>query len=241
MRRGSALVRGTATAVLLIVLGQASPARADALTTATAGGTTVTVTIPNVIFEGMGCMQAPVRAVFDGVDSFATIHLAAAIAGSNNALSISLLANDSGPITDTFQVCPTIDGPGTYTTTGTLNTAVEAAPLPAASFTVSRATTRFSALVASVRRSTLTVAGKVVARTNSGDIGAAGSIRIFGYLSKARGGSGKWMPIGTAYPDQFGAFRVSGATNRRLNGAFIRAQFIPDAWCLGSRRLVRIP
>lgn len=239
----------TATAVvaMALVVGSGIPAsataagRADASTTASAGGTTVDVTIPNVIFEGPECMNAPVKATFDQVDSFATVHLAAAIPGSNNSLSMSLLANASGPLADTYQVCPAIDGPGTYNVTGTLNTAVEAANFTPASFTVSRATTTFTSLVASIRRGTLTVAGKVVARTNKGAIGADGTIRLYGFLSKARGGTGKWTAIGTAFPDQFGAFRVSGAAKRRLNGAFIRALFLPDPWCLASRRVVRIP
>ncbi|MEI6361874.1 MAG: hypothetical protein WCP95_07040 [Actinomycetes bacterium] len=238
-------LRATATSavILLLSVGQVAPAVAiaDGLTTATAGGTRVVVTIPDVIFEGPECMNAPVKATFDQVDSFATVHLAAAITGSNNALSMSLLANASGPIKDTFQVCPSIDGPGAYNVSGTLNTAVEAAEFAPAAFNVSRAPTQFSALAASVRRGTLTVTGKVVARTNRGAIGAAGTIRLYGYLSKVRGGTGKWTSIGSAFPDQFGAFRVSGATNRRLNGAFIRALFLPDPWCLASRQVVRIP
>jgi hypothetical protein len=237
----------TAVAALALVIGQAGPslatgaAVADASTTASAGGTTVNVTIPNVIFEGPQCMNAPVKADFEEVDSFATVHLAAAIPGSNNALSVSLLANASGPLADTYQVCPSIDGPGTYAVTGTLNTAVEAANFSPSTFTVSRATTQFTFLAASIRRGALTVAGKVVARTNKGSIGADGTIRLYGFLSKARGGTGKWAAIGTAFPDQFGAFRVSGATKRRLNGAYIRALFLPDPWCLASRSVVRIP
>jgi hypothetical protein len=239
------LRRATASAAVILVLtaGQVSPALAiaDALTTASAGGTTVTVTIPNVIYEGPECMKAPVRAQFEQVDSFATVALAAALTGSNNALSMSLLANDSGQVSDTFQVCPSVDAPGTYNVAGTLNTAVEAANFTASTFQVSRATTQFSSLVSSVRRGTLTVAGRVVARTNKGNIGATGTIRLYGFLSKARGGTGKWTAIGTAYPDRFGAFRVSGAAKRRLNGAFVRALFLPDPWCLASRRVVRIP
>jgi hypothetical protein len=232
-----------AVASLLLVAGQVVPAVAvaDGLTTASAGGTKVAVSIPDVIFEGPECMKAPVKAAFDQVDSFATVHLAAAIEGSNNSLSMSLLANASGPLTDTFQVCPSIDVPGTYNVSGTLNTAVEAANFTPSAFTVSRAPTQFSVLAASVRGGVLTVAGKVVARTHRGAIGADGTIRLYGYLSKARGGTGKWTAIGTAFPDQFGSFRVSGTTNRRLNGAFVRALFLPDPWCLASRRVVRIP
>ena len=240
-------VVATSVVGLAMIVGLADPAgalagaRADATTTASAGGTTVDVTIPNVIFEGPDCMNAPVKASFQQVDSFATVHLAAAIDGSNNSLSVSLLANDSGPVTDSYQVCPSIDGPGTYNVTGTLNTAVEAANFTPATFTVSRATTDFTVLTASIRRGTLTVTGRVVARTHKGNIGADGTIRLYGFLSKARGGTGKWTQIGTAFPDQFGAFRVSGAAKRRLNGAYIRALFLPDPWCLASRRVVRIP
>jgi hypothetical protein len=156
-----------AVASLLLVAGQVVPAVAvaDGLTTASAGGTKVAVSIPDVIFEGPECMKAPVKAAFDQVDSFATVHLAAAIEGSNNSLSMSLLANASGPLTDTFQVCPSIDVPGTYNVSGTLNTAVEAANFTPSAFTVSRAPTQFSVLAASVRGGVLTVAGKVVART----------------------------------------------------------------------------
>ncbi len=231
----------TAAVILALIAAQATPASADGVTMASAGGTTVTVTIPNVIFEGPNCMNAPVRAQFDQVDEFATVHLTAAIEGSNNALSVSLLANASGPLTDTFQVCPAVDGPGSYNVTGTLNTAVEAADFTTSSFTVSRATTQFTTLAASVRGGRLTVAGKVVARTNRGNVGADGTIRLYGFLSKLRGGTGKWTAIGTAFPDQFGVFRVSGAAKRRLNGAYIRALFLPDPWCLASRSVVRIP
>jgi hypothetical protein len=238
-RRSTLLLTGLVMAGLWV--GTAGSALADATTTATAGGTTVNVTIPNVVFEGPNCMNAPVRAAFEEVESFATIHLAVAPGRANDALSTSLVATTSGPLEDSLQICPRVDPAGVYNVTGTLNTSVAAAPFAPSSFMVSKAATRFLTLTATQLRRTLSVRGRVVALTNSGTVPAAGSIRIFGFLSKARGGTGRWTAIGKAYPDKMGAFSVSGTTNRRLSGMYVRAQLVPDFWCLSSARSVRIP
>jgi hypothetical protein len=219
----------------------AVPAQANANSTATAGGTTVNVTIPDVVFEGPNCMNAPVRAHFSEVETFATIHLTAAPAGTNNALSTSLVTTVDGDLEDFLQLCPRVDPTGNYNVTGTLNTAVEAAPFTPATFRVSKAPTRFLTLSATQVRRTLSVKGRVVALTNRGDRAASGSIRILGFLSKARGGTGRWTAIGKAYPDKTGDFSVSGTTNRLLRGMYVRAQLVSDFWCLPSMRTTRIP
>lgn len=229
-----------AAAVLFVCAAPPSHAIVSGTTTASAGGTTVEVTIPDVIYSGPECMDAPVQATFNAVDSFATVHLSAAAPGSNDALSMSLLANDSGTVAETFQICPSVHRPGVYTTTGTLNTSVEAAQFPPTTFIVSRAATRFSALTATVRGRVLTVTGKVLARTGTGDVGGRGVVRIFGFLSKARGGSGTWQSIGQVAPGASGAFRASGATTRRLDGAYIRAILVPANWCTASRSTVKV-
>jgi hypothetical protein len=240
-----AIVASTAVVTALVAaalgLGSGVPSPTAGSTTATAGGTTVSVTIPDVTLEGPDCMDAPLQASFEEVESFATIHLAAAPSGALDALSTSLIATASGDLTDTWQICPRVDALGEYSVSGTLNTAVEAAQFAPTSFMVSKAPTRFLALSASQIRRTLSVRGRVAAVTNSGNRPAAGSIRIFGFLSIARGGTGMWTPIGKAYPDKTGAFSISGASNRKLRGMFVRAQLVCDFWCLPTMRTTRIP
>jgi hypothetical protein len=252
-RRTRTLLTAAVSAALLVGAAAPSPgvargsgaigsvATAAGTTTAVAGTTTVTVTIPDVIFEGPGCMEAPVNASFEEVESFASIHLTAAPEGVQDALTASLMATASGDFSDTMQVCPAADPVGVYNVSGILNTAREGAPFSPTTFTVSKAKTLFSTMSASLVRRTLSVRGRVVAVTNSGNRPADGVVRIYGFLSLARGGSGRWASIGTAYLDKNGSFVVSGRTSRRLNGAFIRARLLPDEWTLPSQRTVRIP
>jgi len=239
VRRGGAVVAVVATASL--TLGMAAPALASATTTATAGGTTVSVTIPDVIYEGPDCMDAPIRATFSEVEVFASFHLTAARLGAKEAITASAITTADGVVADVVNVCPQVDTPGTYNVSGTLNTSVAGSAFSPASFTVSKAATRFTSVTALYLRRTLTVRGRVIALTASGTRAASGTIHIMGFLSKRLGGTGKWTPIGKAYPDANGSFSVSGLSRTRLNGMYVRAQLQPDFWCLPSFRTTRIP
>lgn len=230
-----------ALATVPLAIGLAVPAHAGASTTANAGGTTVSVTIPDVVYEGPDCMDAPIRANFSEVEVFASFHLMAARTGSLDAITASVMSTADGFVTDVINLCPRVDTPGTYNVTGTLNTSVEASTFTPASFRVSKAPTRFVSMSALYQRRTLTVRGRVSAITPSGARPASGSVRIFGFLSKRLGGTGQWTPIGSAYPDANGAFSVSGMSRTRLNGMYVRAMFQPDFWCMSSHRTVRIP
>jgi hypothetical protein len=230
-----------ALATVPLVIGLAVPAHAGASTTATAGGTTVSVAIPDVVYEGPDCMDAPIRANFSEVEVFASFHLMAARTGSLDAITASVMSTADGFVTDVINVCPRVDTPGTYNVSGTLNTSVEGSSFTPASFRVSRAPTRFATMSATYERRTLTVRGRIAAITATGSRSARGTVRIFGILSERLGGTGQWTSIGSAYPDANGAFSVSGTSRTRLNGMYIRAVLQPEFWCMASRRTVRIP
>lgn len=187
------------------------------------------MTVQDAVFDGPGCLQVPLMISFTAAGS---LDLSASKSGSSNTISAYAYSNGPENVTDALQVCPNVDGEGTYQLRGTVSDGSVSAPLPAGlQLTVSRAPTSMSRLTARQRGSTLTIAGKVTAPTSLGEIGARGTVTMQGMLPKKLGGTGKWVNLGTTYPDEFGAFVLKGSLQQNIKGAQVRTAFAGDAWC----------
>jgi len=216
-----------------LTLAHAIPASANS-GSATAGPLTVTLTVEDVTFTGPDCIYAPYRVDFSGPGA---VEFEAYQQGSSNTLSGGFSYKyEAGTeiVDDGLFICPSLDGAGTYFIKGTVegrNGNDASAPLPSdLSFVVSTASARMTGLKARQAGSKLTVKGRATAESDRGSIGVQSEVTLQGRLSKKAGGKGKWTTLGTAYPNQFGAFTFRGRTDQRLKGAEIRAVLTPSSW-----------
>ena len=206
-----------------------------ATTSVTAEGTTATISIQDAVFTGTDCLQVPFEVSFS---EYASLDITAAQQGSSNTLTA--FAYGEGVVNDTIQVCPSLDGAGTYLMSGTLNTSPNRGEFTNLPFTVSKAQSQVTGVRATFRKSTLKVTGSATGITPTGSKGAAGSIIITGMLSKSKGGTGKWKKLGTAYPDQFGKFEYVGLSKQKLKGAQITAALVDSDWCEPSEAKAKV-
>lgn len=232
MRFALGIAAGVAFACLV-----AQPALAGT-GTASAGSLTVTITVDDVTFTGPECIKAPVRVTYSGPGS---VDLAASQEGSSNTLTAYSYSSEPGTVVDGIQVCPALDGAGTYIIRGTVTGEDVSAPLPAGvSFNARTAPATLGGLQARQTRDTLTIKGRATAQSNRGQIGAQGEVTLQGKLPKSAGGKGKWITIGTAYPDEFGRFTYQGSTRQKLRGAFIRAILAEGDWSGSATTTTRV-
>lgn len=222
MRFGYAIAAASAVALIL-----ASPASA-ATGTATAGSLSVTFTVDDATFTSPDCIQTPLRVTYSGPGN---LDFAASKAGSSNTVTAYSYSNQAGTVTDSVQICPALHGAGTYIIRGSIAGDDASAPLPSGlSFVVSRAPAKVSGLQARQSGQTLTIKGRATALSDRGDIGVQSDVKLQLRLSKAAGGKGKWVTVGTVFPDQVGAFTLRGLTKQQLKGAEIRAILAPSDW-----------
>jgi len=211
----------------LFLLASMGPAGAGT-GTASAGSATVTFSIENAIFPGPGCMQVPVRATFS---SYGNLELSASRAGSSNSVSAFLYGDAGENIVDAIQVCPNIDGAGTYIVRGTLNSDDVSGSIPEGmTFTVSAAPSSITGLRATQRGKNLSITGKATAPSDRGQIGTSGTVTLVGFLPKSAGGKGKWISLGSTYADEFGNFSVKGPTAQKLKGLKVKATLKGESW-----------
>jgi len=211
----------------LFLLASMGPAGAGT-GTASAGSATVTFSIENAIFPGPGCMQVPVRATFS---SYGNLELSASRAGSSNSVSAFLYGDAGENIVDAIQVCPNIDGAGTYIVRGTLNSDDVSGSIPEGmTFTVSAAPSSITGLRATQRGKNLSITGKAIAPSDRGQIGTSGTVTLVGFLPKSAGGKGKWISLGSTYADEFGNFSVKGPTAQKLKGLKVKATLKGESW-----------
>lgn len=216
-----------AAATGVLVLAFAPPGLAVTGSTS-AGDVSITVTVNDAAFTGPDCLDVPVQATFSGSGS---LELAASQPGSSNSVATYIYSGEAGTVNDVLQVCPYLDGAGTYVLRGSLTGDSGSAPLPdGLEFQVTRAPTQITGLSARQKADILTIKGKATATSDRGPVGADGDVTLFGMLSKKAGGKGTWTKIGSAYVDEFGAFMFRGRTTQRLKGAAIRAELAPRAW-----------
>jgi hypothetical protein len=213
-----------ASALTLVLAAPASAVTGSA----TAGALSVTFTVDDLTFTGPECIEAPLRVTFSGAGN---LDLAASKAGSSNSVNAFSYSFEAGTVTDSLLICPAIDGAGTYIIRGSVTGDGTSAPLPSGlSFVVSRAPAKVSGLQARQSGQTLTIKGRATALSNRGDIGVQSDVKLQLRLSKAAGGKGRWVTLGTVFPDQFGAFTLRGLTKQQLKGAEIRAILAPSDW-----------
>jgi hypothetical protein len=217
-------VVAAASALTLVLAAPASAVTGSA----TAGALSVTFTVDDVTFTGPECIDAPLRVTFS---SAGNLDFAASKAGSSNTLSAFSFSFEAGTVTDNLVICPFIDGAGTYIIRGSIAADGVSAPLPSGlSFVVSRAPAKVSGLQARQSGQTLTIKGRATALSNRGDIGVQSDVKLQLRLSKAAGGKGKWVTVGTVFPNEFGTFSLRGLTKQQLKGAEIRAILAPSDW-----------
>ena len=196
--------------------------------TATAGSLTVTFTLDDVAFTSPECLQAPLLVAYSGPGS---LDLAASKAGSSNSITAYSYASEAGTVRDSIQICPFIDGPGTYVIRGSVSGDDGTASVPQGlSFVVSTAPATVSGLRARQSGQTLTIKGRATAQSDRGEIGTQGEVLLQGRLAKSAGGKGKWVTVGTAFPNEFGTFTFKGSSQQRLKGAEIRAVLAATEW-----------
>jgi len=220
-----------------ISLAFAGPASATT-GSASAGSLSVTFTVNDVAFTGPECIEAPVQVDYSGSGS---LELAASKEGSSNTISTYSYSPQAGTVTEGLQVCPYIDGAGTYFIRGSIEGDDANASLPEGlSFVVSTAPTKVSRLRARQPGRNLTIKGRVTALSDRGNIGVQTEVKLQGRLSKKAGGTGKWVTLGTVYPNEFGTFKFRGRTEQRLRGANIRAVVAPSAWAGAATASTRV-
>jgi len=224
----------TAAVMGLVFAGPASATTGSA----TAGSLSVTFTLDDVTFTGPECIQAPLQVNYSGPGS---LDIAASKEGSSNTISTYSYSAQAGSVEESLQVCPYIDGAGTYVIRGSVEGDDATAPLPEGlSFVVSTAPTKVSRLRARQPGRNLTIRGRVTALSDRGDIGVQTEVKLQGRLSKKAGGKGKWVTLGTVLPDEFGTFKFRGRTEQRLRGATIRAVVAPSAWAGAASASARV-
>lgn len=135
----------------------------------------------------------------------------------------------------------TYSGAGTYIIRGSITGDDASAPLPAGvSFNVATAPAKVASLQARQSGRTLTIKGRATALSDRGDIGTQGQVTLVGRLSKGAGGKGKWVTLGTAYPNEFGRFIYRGSTQQKLKGAEIKAVLAANDWSGEATAITRI-
>ena len=223
-----------ASSVVLILAGPASASTGSA----TAGSLSVTFTIDDVTFTGPECIQAPLQVTYSGPGS---LDLSASKDGSSNTIGTYSYSSEAGTITESLQVCPFIDGAGTYVVRGTIEGDEGSAPLPGdVSFVVSTAPAKVTGLRARQRGDNLTIKGRATALSDRGSIGVQSEVKLQGRLSKKAGGKGKWRTLGTTYTNEFGRFTFKGLTGQRLKGAKIRATLTDSDWASKATASTRV-
>lgn len=201
------------------------------------GGITATIRITDAAFDGPECLQVPVQVSFT---DYASLDLAASQQGSSNTIT-SFVYGGPGDESGTVQVCPSLDGAGTYAVRGSMSANETVTPIPAGlQFTVIRAPATVIGLTARQKGSVLRIAGKVTAETRRGLIGGDGTVTVRGMLPKALGGGGKWITIDTTTVDQFGRFAVAGMSKQRAVGALIRVNVAGSPWSDDATATTRV-
>ena len=220
-----------------LVLALTSPAMAST-GTATAGSLTATLTVNDATFTGPDCIQAPIQINFSGSGS---MDISASQPGSSSSLSAFSYGDQAGTVNDSIQICPFINGAGRYEIRGVLTGDDGSAPLPAGlDFVVSGAPAKVVGLQSKQTGQILSIKGRVIALSERGDIGVQSEVTLQGRLSKSGGGKGKWVTVGTAFPDEFGKFSFRGNTSQRLKGAEIKAVLAASDWASEATASTRV-
>ena len=221
------------TATLAVVALSAAllmPTQAHAARSMTGegGSLSVYVSIKDVSFTGPDCKDVPLTVIYSGTG---VLELNYYLRGSSAIWTdVIFLRTDDGRVERGIQICPYIEGAGTYMVDGLVEGDDGTGLLSVGRFTVSRAQASVTRLSATQRGSIVTFKGRVAAATPRGRIGVDTEVVLRGKLPKSLGGMGEWRRIGSVSTDQFGRFKVRGKTAQNLRGATIVAEAATNPW-----------